>query len=436
MMKKKFQLLGLAGIFILSFVVPLFGFQVKIDRDTFVNIATKTRTFYLNEDKDKTHNYRSNRIQVSKVRITGKGQINKFVQFYEIFDTYYDRKTNENPSSLEEAGVQFSFCPEFVVKFGKIRVPFSRHNFTARHLSPVMSGNGDSFLPDQFKTILKAIKPYPGRYKASDPFKKTDLGIVIAGYIDNGLFKYYLGFFNEDRSISNKVWTLARGWANATTVESVKDKKGFEYDIRIEFTPTFLGFKSEKTPLYVAMREAQTYLGKFDTFTIGVGYHHEKHLNGLNTATYGMSSLTRHGWDADFSLEKTFAQKYITGLEAGYMNFHNTHLYETAPNIYKKGDSWTWYLGGHLIYGKKMGMGYPGIAFRYEYIEIDGKYHNENNLAYDRYGICFDYWFSRGTRIAVGIDFVNAKDALKKYLKANHYKYATATWYMGVFTKF
>ncbi len=436
MMKKKLQVLGLTGALILSSIASSQGFQIKVDEDTFANIAAQVRIFYLNKDKDTNHNYRYNRFQVYKFRIGAKGQINKLIQFYGMFDAKYNSKTGENPGSLWEAGIQFSFAPEFVVKFGKMRVPFSRHNFTSRHVSPVMSSNGDIFLPDQFKIALKAIKPYPGGYKASDPFKRTDFGTVIAGYIKNGLFKYYVGIFNEDRSNSNKVWTLNSGWANAITTGNVKDKKNFEYDIRVEFTPTFLGFKSEKTALNSAMREAQTYLGKFDTMTIGIGYHHEKHLNGLNKTIYGTSSLVRYAWDADFSLEKTFAKKYITGLQAGYMSFHNTHLYETVSNVYKKGDAWTWYLGGHFIYGEKIGMGYPGIAFRYEYIEIDGKYNNKSDLVYDRYGICFDYWFSRSTRIATGVDFVRAKDALKEYLKANNYEYSTTDWYIGVFTQF
>ncbi len=436
MLKKKLQVLGLTGALILTSIASSQAFKIKIDKDTFTNISAQVRVFYLNKDKDKSHDYRYNRFQVSKFRIGAKGQINKLIQFYGMLDANYDSNTGKNPASLLEAGIQFSFSPKFVVKFGKIRVPFSRHNLTSRYVSPVMSSNGDIFLPDQFKIALKAIKPYPGGYNPSDPFKRTDFGTVIAGYIKNGLFKYYIGIFNGDKSNINKVWTINNGWDNATTTGVVEDKKGVEYDIRVEFTPTFWGFKSEKTPLNAAIRESQTYLGKFDTMTIGIGYHHEEHINSLNKTTYGTSSLTRDAIALDFSVEKKLAKKYITGLQTGYMYFHNTHFYETSPSKYQKANAWTWYLGGHFIYGEKIGMGYPGVGVRYEYIEVDGKYNNKSDLAYDRLGLCFSYWFSRSTRIATGVDFVRAKDALKEYLKANNYEYSTTDWYIGVFTQF
>jgi len=38
----------------------------------------------------------------------------------------------------------------------------------------------------------------------------------------------------------------------------------------------FWGFKSEKTVFDPSQRVNQTYLGKMDTMTFGIGYHHEK----------------------------------------------------------------------------------------------------------------------------------------------------------------
>ncbi len=431
-MKKELQILGLASTLVLSSVgVSHAGFKVKINDNTYGSIGTQIRIFYLNNDKDTSHNYRYNKVEVGKFRISTKGQVNKLIQFYSIVDT---SSKAPNAASLTEAGLQFKFSPIFIVKIGKIRVPFSRHNLTSRYVSPVMSSNGDIFLPDQFKDALKAVNPYPGGYKTSQPFKRTDFGTVIAGEINKGLFKYYVGIFNDDRSATDKVWN-GTAWTSAATTGSVGDKKGFEYDVRLEFTPTFLGFKSESTVFNPAMREAQTYLGKFDTMTFGIGFHYEKHLDNLNSATYGVSSLTRKGLALDFSIEKKLANVYITGMQLGYMKFWDTHLYQVGTT-YKKGDVWTWYLGGHVIYGEKVGMGYPGVGFRYEYISVDGKYGNKSNLAYDRLGVCFSYWFTRKIRIATGVDFVNAKDALKAYFNSKNYKDSTKNFYVGLYANF
>jgi hypothetical protein len=176
-----------------------------------------------------------------------------------------------------------------------------------------------------------------------------------------------------------------------------------------------------------------------DTMTFGIGYHHEKHLNGANESTYGDSSLSRDGWAADFSFEKTFGKYYITGLELGYMDFDDTHFYEKGSGGFEKGGAWTTYADAHLIYGKKIWMGFPGIGFRYEYVNVDGEFNNagqiKKDLVYDRYGLCLSYWFSSVTRVGIGVDFVNASDALESYINANGWKDSTSVWYLGVYTQ-
>ncbi len=409
------------------------AFKIKIDNDTFAKIQTQIRVFYVNEDKDKNHNYRYNLFEVYKQRLGIKGQINKLISFYAFFDA---NKNTNYQAQFWEGDVQFKFRPEFVVKIGKIRVPFSRRNFISRHNSPVISADGDIFLPSQFKDALKAINPYAGGFKVTQPFKRTDIGAVIAGSIKNGLFKYYIGFFNDDRSNSTKVWNKnTGGFGDVTTTQSPEDKSGLEYDIRIEFTPTFLGFKSENTVFDPSSRVQQTYFGKMDTMTFGIGYHNEKHLDHANKSIYGISSLTRKAYAVDFSFEKVFGN-YITGLETGYMYFDDTHLYETSTG-YKKGSAYTWYVDTHLIYHQKIGFGIPGIGFRYEYINIDGEYKNEKDLTYQRYGVCLSYYLGgRANRIGIGFDYVNADNALKAYIKDKNWKDSTFTWYIASYLKF
>jgi hypothetical protein len=403
-----------------------------------VDLSAQIRAFYLSRDEDKDHDYRNNYFEVYKFRIAAKGEVSKLIQFYGMVDA---NENEDYQAKLWEGDVQLTFLPELVIKIGETRTPFSRHNFVARHQSPVMSSNGDYFLPTQFKEALSAVNPYVGGYRSSDPFKRTNFEVVIAGSIKDGMLKYYAALANEDRSESKKVWKSSGGWSSATLAsgESVNDKKGLEYDARIEFTPTMLGFKSEETVSDPSLRVRQTYLGKMDTMTFGIGYHHEKHLNGADESIYDSSSLSRDAWAADFSFEKKFGN-YITGLELGYMYFDDTHFYESTDG-YKKGDAWTGYVDAHLIYGKKIGIGFPGIGVRYEYVDVDGEYKDsegdiKKDLIYQRYGACLSYWFSDVTRIGIGADYVKADDALEAYIKDKGWGDSTVVWYAGIYTQF
>lgn len=410
-----------------------------------VDLSAQMRAFYLNRDKDKDHDYRNNYFEIYKFRLAAKGEFNKLIQFYGMIDA---NENEDYAAKLWEGAVQFTFLPELVIKIGQTRVPFSRHNFVARHQSPVMSSDGDYFLPSQFKEALKAVDPYVGGWrKQSDtvqqPFRRNDFETVIAGSINDGMLKYYVALANEDRSKYKKVWRLStgEGWGDVSleTGQSIKDNRGLEYDARIEFTPTMLGFKSEGTVSDPSLRVRQTYLGEMDTMTFGIGYHHEKHLNGADESKYGDSSLSRDAWAADFSFEKKFGE-YITGLELGYMNFDDTHFYQTTDG-YKKGGAWTTYADAHLIYGEKIWKGFPGIGVRYEYVDVDGEYRNttgeiKKDLVYQRYGTCLSYWFNNATRVGIGADYVKADDALKSYIKDKKWKDDTMVYYLGVYTQF
>jgi hypothetical protein len=84
-------------------------------------------------------------------------------------------------------------------------------------------------------------------------------------------------------------------------------------------------------------------------------------------------------------------------------------------------------------------MGFPGIGVRYEYVNVDGEYtsagETEKDLVYKRFGACLSYWFSSVTRVGIGVDFVNASDALESYINANGWKDSTSVWYLGVYTQ-
>jgi len=459
-MKKK--LLGLIGIGIFALSLKANAVQIKVSEDTFADFQAQIRVFYLNLDKGaysisptdimtQYKDYRQQQFQVYKYRLGAKGQIDNLISFYGNLDS------NDNEGYLTmlwEGAIYLNFRPEFIIGAGKIRTPFSRHNFVGRHNSPVMSSDGDYFLANQFKEALKPVNPYEGGYRGNQAYKRTDMGMMVKGSIKDGLIKYFAGIFSEDRSNSSKVWSLTPGgFGNVQTTGPQESFKNFEYDVRLEFTPTFWGFKQEPNVFDPSSREYQTYGGSLDFMTFGIGYHHETHLENANANKYGSSSLTRKAYAADFAFEKKFYQKYIIGAELGYMYFKDTHFYEEVINKYKKGDVWTWYGEAHLIYDEKIGIGYPGIGFRYEYVNVDGNYKDATgkiykDLIYERYGACLSLYPIRGkkgidvtNRIGIGFDYVKAEDALEAYIKDKAktnkgWDSTNFTWYLGIYANF
>jgi hypothetical protein len=72
-------------------------------------------------------------------------------------------------------------------------------------------------------------------------------GVVVWGNVADGMVKYYLGVTDGD-TINSHDNSLA-------------------YTIRLQFTPTMLGFKPE-----TGYTLADTYLGKQNVLSIGFGY--------------------------------------------------------------------------------------------------------------------------------------------------------------------
>ena len=49
-----------------------------------------------------------------------------------------------------------------------------------------------------------------------------------------------------------------------------------------------------------SLKVNQTHLGKIDTMTTGFGYHHERHLDKVDTNFYKHSSFIREGYATNF----------------------------------------------------------------------------------------------------------------------------------------
>jgi hypothetical protein len=269
-----------------------------------------------------------------------------------------------------------------------------------------------------------------------------DGGLMVHGDLADGMFRYRVGVYNENRATGGKRWDT--GWAGVTQTPGTKanDLKNFEWNARIEFTPTMLGFKPESAATTTA-KIGDTYLGSKDVFTIGLGYHAETHTPKSRIGTTDVGDLKRKGWTVDALFEKKYGN-VVPNLQIGYISLDKTHFYrDINANAFKKGDADIWYVTGQLLFDQVAWLGKPAIAFRYEKITGDGQWTNgailKKDLTTETFGLAFNYYIKgQAARISLGFDQTKYKDALKYYLKNSNPKLedSITDWYLYLQSQF
>lgn len=424
---KKWKVLSLAGALALSYAVSSQAAEIKVSDETFGEIGANLKIWYLKADELKREkDYTKNEIYVGSLRFYTKGQITKLVQFYGEIDS----GTNKQ-AELAEGGVNLAFAPEFQIRAGQIRVPFSRYQVTHDYAQIIPSGvgwTGSDFInstldPQGLSDYFPLVPQNPYAFSPKND-GKADAGVVIHGSLEKGMFRYALGLFNEDRI--------------------GKDKKNFEYSIRLEFTPTMLGFKPEGDS--ITGRVKDTYLGKKDVLTIGLGYNSEKigdkggiieiEMNGKEKVTLP-KGLTRKSWTVDALVEKKYGL-WVPNLQLGYIAMNDSHFYlKGEDEIPKKGDTDAWYVQAQLLYDQMVGFGKPALALRYDNVKADTDYYGKDDIKITRWGVVLNYYLKgQAARVSLGFDNVSYKDAAKAFLKDEGLEDKLTNWYLYFQTKF
>ena len=429
----RWKVVGLAGALALGYVASADAAQIKVSDETWADFGVRMKMWYLNKDKrsNSTTNdgWHQNVFDVWLTRVYFVGQITPLFRFYSHLDT---SSYTDGYATFSEGGINLAFAKEFQVWVGKIRKPFTRAQLTAG-FSQITSQDYWLDPQNQLKTIKAALM-------------KCDLGVMIQGDLVDGMFRYRIGAYNEDRSNATKWWKGDKsiGWTGFSVAPGKKmnDKKNFEWNARIEFTPTMLGFKPETATL-IKPRLYDSYFGSKDVFTIGLGYHYETHTPKGQFGNQLRSELKRKGWTVDAMFEKKFGC-LVPNLQVGYINFSDSHYYNKYrwdgtkwDNPYvKKGDSDIWYVTGQLLYDQVVWLGKPAIAFRYENITGDGEWTDgkirKKDLTVETYGVALNYYIKgQAARISVGFDYTKYDDALKRYLKVDRKEEDSITdWYV------
>jgi len=225
----------------------------------------------------------------------------------------------------------------------------------------------------------------------------------VHGDLGGGVFTYRAGLFNAD--------------------ERAKQYKDFEFNARVEFQPLMLGFKPESAATITA-KVADTYLGKKDVFTIGLGYMSKKKKE--------VGDKTVDGWTVDAIFEKKYGN-LIPNLQVGYVSIKDTHV---DPTTGKTKDSDAWYAQGQLLYDQVVGLGKPAIAVRFDSTENDKKVGGKD-AKLDRIGVAFNYYIKgQAARISLGFDNAKYKDGSKDHLKALDKRRSITDWYLYLQSQF
>ena len=375
-------------------ILPAEAAVIKVDENTFANTGLKLQIWAQRLGKTTPGGEDFTDFSINNARIYFSGQVNKFVQFGANLDfaLYQGSSGRANHGGTRESRVNDAFInlklmDEFQVMAGLYRLPFSRAALTDSYTYVIPTGYGYS-TRGNFFTPFTIGSVFANGYR--------DAGLTFWGNIMDGLIKYQIGVFDGrwDHVNPNGV--------------GVKDNLAFAG--RIQFTPTMLGFKGEK-----GFSLADTYLGKQNVLSIGLGYNTQKWDDGQG------NSATAKAWTVDAMWEQKFGD-IVPNLQLGYQDRKDM----PAATLPGKVKDRAYYVQGQLLFDQVVGLGKPALAIRYEKLDDRTAANKDTN----RTGVFLNYYIKgQDAKIQLGADVVSLKN------KATNEKNYT-DWTLALQTQF
>lgn len=373
--------------------LPAHAWRVNIDKETFADIGFSTQIWGRSEGKrtNLATDHNATNFSVNLANITASGQVNKLVYF----SINAESPAFRQGFIVRDAFIGMKFADEFRVQAGAMRVPFSRIALTSsyNYLIPTQA------LGDVFRGV--PINPIDAQGVLGDGSR--DAGIVVWGNVADGMLKYYLG-------VSDGRFDRRGGFFGANNT-----KDSLAYTIRLQFTPTMLGFKPE-----TAYTLSDTYLGRQNVLTFGVGYR----VVGVETTGLA-NNYTKDArmWTVDMLYEQKFGD-IVPNLQVGYIDAKDVpSLYNNPPagcpaNNVCYGKATQIYAQAQLLYDQMVGFGKPALAIRWEQNK------NKDLSAFDtgsgltsvstlqpkntRVGVFAHYYIKgQAAKVSLGVDSVN-----------------------------
>jgi len=214
--------------------LPAHAWRVKVDEQTFANIGFSTIIQGTYEGKRTNAEKSRINFKVPLFNITASGQVNKLVYF----TINAESSGAQNSFITRDSFIGLKFADEFRVQAGWQRAPFSRASLTSTYALLVPTSYAGQGLGS-------GVNPLSVQSAVGTP---RDAGVVVWGNVAEGMLKYYLAV------------------TDGATIGSSTDDS-LAYTVRLQFTPTMLGFKGE-----TGYTVSDTYLGKQNVLSIGAGY--------------------------------------------------------------------------------------------------------------------------------------------------------------------
>jgi hypothetical protein len=355
--------------------LPAHAWRVNIDQETYADIgfATIVRGTYEGQRMDDPNQNQKSALNfyVPLFNITAGGHVNKLVYFSMNLEGPHNTTVRDNGGDnvpinefyprVRDAFIGLKFADEFRLQAGLMRAPFSRAALTGTYVQLV---------PYTLKYGALAVDPT----SVGTIVNPRDAGVVVWGNVADGMVKYYLGVTDGETM-------------GSSTDDSVA------YTIRLQFTPTMLGFKGE-----TGYTLADTYLGKQNVLSIGFGYR--------TVGRSGDNVRTTKMWTVDILYEQKFGD-IVPNLQVGYINQKDAK-YGTPPNY--NGEATQIYAQAQLLYDQMVGFGKPALAVRFEQNQnknVDSDT-SKDEPRVTRFGVWAHYYIKgQNAKVSLGVDSVS-----------------------------
>jgi hypothetical protein len=176
-----------------------------------------------------------------------------------------------------------------------------------------------------------------------------DAGITIWGSYGNGMVTYYVGLYDSF------------GDHNAAEVVNGQGKDNLGYVVRVQFSPTMLGYQGEGQNYFLK----ETYLGEKKVATVGLAYAASK--LDIGTASFKFKS-----WTIDANYEAPYGD-FVPKFEAAYVytDADNLPIKNTNLKLDTKLDNVkTWYVTVGALYNQQIWLGKVGAYIKYQKVTV------------------------------------------------------------------
>ncbi len=344
--------------------LPAKAAMFKVDEETFANFGYMSQIWAQNLGAQATGEKSKTDFSINNAKIYFSGQVNKMVKFHAEFDASVNAKNAGGNTSLGDAHITLAFAPELNIIAGYQRLPFSRQTLSSSYAAIIPTGYGYN------RNDIGVAGNAPVFSSASIGAAKIggassrDAGLSIMSNIMDGMVVFRGGIFDgkyDSRAIGGTDENLALAF-------------------RIQFTPTMLGYKGE-----TGYAISDTYLGKQNVLTLGVGYNTQKNKKDGNT------------WKM-LTMDVNWEQKFGDMIPNVQVGINDLKDYDGAKN-----DARAFWAQGQLLYDQVVGLGKPALALGWFYSEK--KPTTGAKAKVNRYALYFNYYIKgHAAKIQAGMD--------------------------------